>query len=169
MLEILVLTIFPGLLIVAAVGDLVTYRIPNWISAALVGLFAAAALAAGLDWMAIAIHVGVAVALLAIGMGLFALKLLGGGDAKLFAAIGLWLGFVALPIYLFWVTVAGGLLAASVLLFRKVSLPTNFAAPEWLVRLHNKQEGIPYGIAISAGALVALPNAIWFEHVTTAF
>ena len=169
MLEIFVLTIFPGLLIVAAVGDLLTYRIPNWISVALVGLFAVAALVAGLDWMAIAIHAGVAISLLVLGMGLFALKLLGGGDAKLFAAIGLWLGFAALPIYLFWVTVSGGLLAASVLLFRKVSLPTDFTAPEWLARLHNKQEGIPYGIAIAAGALLALPNAIWFEHVTTAF
>lgn len=169
MLEIIVLTIFPGLLIVAAVGDLLTYRIPNWISLALVCLFAISVLVAGLDWMVIAIHAGVAVALLAVGMGLFALKLLGGGDAKLLAAIGLWLGFTPLLPYLFWITVVGGLLAASVLLFRKLSFPTDFSAPAWLARLHNKQEGIPYGIAIAAGALLALPNAIWFGHVTTAF
>jgi len=168
-LEIIVLTIFPGLLVVAAVGDLLTYRIPNWISLALVCLFVIAALVAGLDWMVIAIHVGMALALLTVGMGLFALKLLGGGDAKIFAAIGLWLGFAALPPYLVWVTLSGGLLAASVLLFRKLSMSKSFSAPAWLARLHNKEEGIPYGIAIAAGALLALPDSIWFEYVTTVF
>ena len=166
LLELAVFTLFPGLLVIAAIGDLLTFRIPNWISLALIALFGVSAGLAGLDWMTLAIHLASGAALLAIGMGLFALRLLGGGDAKLLAAIGLWMGWVALPAYLVWVTMAGGALAAVVLLFRKTPLPENFDAPTWVSRLHSSHEGIPYGIAIGTGAMMALPHTVWFAALS---
>jgi prepilin peptidase CpaA len=169
LLELAVLTFFPGLLIIAALGDLVTYRIPNWLSVALIVLFGATAVGDGLEWMVVGAHAILALLLLLVGMGLFALRLLGGGDAKLLAATGLWMGWAALPAYLIWVTVTGGLLAAMVLTFRKIPMSEGFAAPKWVSRLHDPREGIPYGIAIASGALIALPSSIWFEKISSPF
>ncbi len=164
-LELAVLTLFPALLVVAAVGDLLTFRIPNWVPLALAGLFIGTGVLAGLGWEAFGLHAALAALLLLVGMGLFALNLLGGGDAKLLAAVGLWMGWAAMGAYLAWAAIAGGILALALLLFRKVNLPENLTPPPWIARLHSKQEGIPYGIALAAGALMALPQTIWFELV----
>lgn len=166
-LELAVLTIFPALLVVAAVGDLLTFRIPNWVSLALAGLFVVAGALAGIGWEAFGFHLALAAGLLLLGMGLFALNLLGGGDAKLLAAVGLWMGWAAMGPYLAWAAIAGGILAVLLLLFRKMTLPERLTAPPWVARLHSKHEGIPYGIALAAGALMALPQTIWFELVVT--
>jgi len=166
-LELAVLTIFPALLVVAAVGDLLTFRIPNWVSLALAGLFVVTGVLAGLGWEAFGFHVALAMMLLLVGMGLFALNLLGGGDAKLLAAVGLWMGWAAMGTYLVWAAIAGGILAVLLILFRKITLPERLTVPLWVARLHSKHEGIPYGIALAVGALMALPQTIWFELVVT--
>ena len=86
------LAVLPALAIVAALKDLTSMKIPNWISGLLVLAFFPAALLVGLSLPAIGIHVAIAVTALLIGLGLFALNLLGGGDVKLMAAACLWLG-----------------------------------------------------------------------------
>ena len=54
---------------------------------------------------------GLFVAALVAGMAMFALGWIGGGDAKLFAACGLWLGGAAIFPFLAWTAIAGGGLA----------------------------------------------------------
>jgi prepilin peptidase CpaA len=56
MIAILALAAFAGLLIYAACSDIASLTIPNWISLALVALFPVAALAAGLSFTDIGLH-----------------------------------------------------------------------------------------------------------------
>lgn len=70
-------------------NDLVSFKIPNWIPAALAAAFALAAALAAMPLGEIGWHALVCLAALVIGMGLFAGNLIGGGDAKLLAAAAL--------------------------------------------------------------------------------
>ena len=89
----LLLLIFPVLVITAALRDVTSYTIPNWISLALVAAFPVTALALGLPLNVIGLNLGVGATALAAGMGMFALGWIGGGDAKLLAAAALWIGW----------------------------------------------------------------------------
>jgi prepilin peptidase CpaA len=166
-LQVVILTIFPALLIIAAVSDLLTFKIPNWISFGLLGLFVVVAPFSGLSWLIVTSHLVLGVVLLLVGMVMFSMNLLGGGDAKLLAAVGLWTGWLALPVYLLWAAMVGGILALTLMMFRKAPLVAGMKATPWIARLHDEQAGIPYGIALSAGALIALPQTVWFALAVT--
>lgn len=149
---------FAALVILGAVWDSASYTIPNWISLALVALFAPAALTLGLGWAGAGLHLAVGAVALVVGMIMFALGWIGGGDAKLFAAAALWLGPIGGPPFLIGVGVAGGVLAAVLLILRSSAVrPTALLGPGWIARLAEPGAGIPYGVAIAAGALYALP------------
>jgi prepilin peptidase CpaA len=49
--------------------------------------------------------------------------------------------------------------------FRTVSLPEVLARQNWVQRLHQKDGGIPYGIALAAAALVVYPDTPWMKAV----
>ena len=160
LLQSLPLLVFPVLVIVAALRDAVSYAIPNWISLALVAGFALAAPVLGLPLPAVGLHLAIGAAALAAGMGMFAVGWIGGGDAKLFAASALWLGWPALLTYLAVTGLAGGLLAVSLLGLRSPYLrPYLVRGPAWFSRLAEPGENVPYGVAIALGALAAFPAA----------
>ncbi|HEY8618221.1 A24 family peptidase [Phenylobacterium sp.] len=150
--------VFPALVITAALRDAVSYTIPNWISLALLGAFPLAAVALGLPLPQVGMHAGVGFLALLAGMAMFALNWIGGGDAKLFAAAALWLGWPAVASFLLVTCVAGGALAMMLLSLRSVWLrPLVTGGPGWLNRLAQPGENVPYGVAICAGALAAFP------------
>jgi prepilin peptidase CpaA len=155
------LLVFPALVIVGAVRDLVSYRIPNWISLALLagfGLAAGAGLAAGLPLQVLGLNLGVGAAALAAGMAMFAAGWIGGGDAKLFAAAALWLGWPAAAAFVLVTGLAGGALALLLLSLRSpVVRPMALVGPAWMARLAEPGESAPYGVAIAVGALAAFP------------
>jgi prepilin peptidase CpaA len=153
----LLLGVMPALVIVAGLKDLTTMRIPNWISLLLIVFFFPAAFAMGLPPLTIAIHVGVAFAALVVGAGMFALRWIGGGDAKLMAAACLWLGLQGSGMFLLWTGVMGGLFCLTLLFARFHSRPYLAGAPGWVVHLMEPKGDIPYGVAIAAGALMAYP------------
>jgi prepilin peptidase CpaA len=156
-LTLALLGVMPALVIVAGLKDLTSMKIPNWISGLLVLFFLPAALAVGLAPIEIATHLGVAVAALAVGAGMFALRWIGGGDAKLMAAACLWLGLQGSGMFLLWTGVMGGLFCLALLFARFHSRPYLAGAPGWLVHLMEPKGDIPYGVAIAAGALMAYP------------
>jgi prepilin peptidase CpaA len=164
-LEIAVLTVMPGAVAFAAAMDMLTMKIPNRISVVLVLAFFPLALLAGLGWSQVGSHVAAGILLLAVGFGLFVGGWFGGGDAKLMAAIGLWVGFDALLAYLLYVAIAGGFLATFFWMVRSMPLPRVLLGEQWALRLHHKDGGIPYGIALAAGALVVFPQTVWFERL----
>jgi prepilin peptidase CpaA len=52
-------------------------------------------------------------------------------------------------------------------MFRRAPIAAAMAQTPWVTRLHDKQAGIPYGIALAAGALIALPQTVWFALAVT--
>jgi prepilin peptidase CpaA len=98
---------------------------------------------------------GGAVMLLA-GFVIFALRIMGGGDAKLAAALGFWVGFDHLFIFIFVWSLVGGL-QAILTLYLKWQKP--FEKPEaggWVDTAQKGGNHIPYGLALVAGAFAAL-------------
>ncbi|HYC74611.1 A24 family peptidase [Brevundimonas sp.] len=159
LLQLVLLAILPALVIVAGLKDLTSMKIPNWISGLLILGFFPAALLLGLGAVEIGMHVGVAVAALLIGMGLFALNFLGGGDVKLMAAACLWLGLSGSGVFVLATAVIGGLFSLALLVSRAWLQPYVGAGPGWFVQLMEPKGHIPYGVAIAAGALVAWPTS----------
>lgn len=157
MTSLIVFAPFIVLLVVAAGWDLATYTIPNLISVLLALGFALFAVAAGMSGWVVASHVAAGLVALVIGFLLFAFGYIGGGDAKVFAAIAAWIGLHDLPEYLLLATIFGGALTLGLLAARKLPLPAPLAARQWILRLHEPRGGIPYGIALSAGAIAILP------------
>ena len=146
------LLLFCALLVFGAISDLRTFEIPNFVSLWGGLLFLPAAFLAQLDAIAFAYHLLAAVLVLGVGFGLFAANLLGGGDVKVLSAVALWCGLGDLLPLLFWVAVAGGILAGILFLFRLARIPKWAASSDWLKNLHS-ETGVPYTVAITAGAL----------------
>jgi prepilin peptidase CpaA len=162
----LVLLTFPLLVIAAALRDLTSYTIPNWMPAALIAGFAVAAVALGLPWRLVAADLAVGLVGLVAAMAMFALRWIGGGDAKLFATAALWLGLTGAPTFLLVTGLAGGVLAVALLGLRSAPLQALVAAgPGWFRRLAEPGEGVPYGVAIALGALVAFPLSALGAHL----
>jgi prepilin peptidase CpaA len=159
----LVLFVVPALLAISAGWDLASYTIPNFLPAALLAVFILFALVAGVPLSGIGLHALAGLAGLAMGFALFAFGLIGGGDAKLFAAIMLWLGFDDLLDYVLMTSVFGGALAIVLIGLRNVPMPAALSGHAWLTRLHDPRLGIPYGVALAAGALVVFPHAEIFR------
>lgn len=151
---------FPILVIVGALRDLTSYTIPNWVSGLLILSFFPAAFALGLPLPTIGLNLSVGVVALLIGMVMFALNWIGGGDAKLFAAGALWLGWPACADYLIVTGLAGGVLTMALLSLRSPLLrPYVLTGPAWVHRLAEPKGDLPYGVAIAVGALVAFPGS----------
>jgi prepilin peptidase CpaA len=147
----------PALVIVAGLRDLTTMKIPNWISGLLVVLFFPTALIIGLSPVTVATNVGLAALALVVGAGMFALRWIGGGDAKLIAASCLWLGVAGSGMFLLYTGLMGGLFCLALLFARFHARPYLLDAPGWIVQLMEPRGDIPYGVAIAAGALMAYP------------
>lgn len=164
-LEFMLFLTFPAAMAFAAAMDLFTMTIPNRISIGLVLAFVVAAFVAPLGWTEIASHLAAGLLMLAIGIGMFALGWLGGGDAKLLAAAALWFGFEGLIQYLVMVSFAGGALALLVMGYRSLPLPLWLCRQDWAMRLHGKAGGIPYGVALAAAGLWLYPSTPWLHSL----
>jgi len=129
-------------LIAAAIEDAIRLRISNVTCVAvIVGAIVSMAVhgfSTGLWQNAV-----VFVAILAIGTALFSAGWLGGGDVKLFAALGLWVDLQAALGLVVAIMIAGGFLAAIYLVWWRVT------------RREKGRESrrLPYGLAILAGTL----------------
>lgn len=151
---------FPVLVTVAALKDLSSYIIPNWVSAALLIMFVPAAFFVGAPWGLVAQHAAVGGVALLLGMAMFALNWIGGGDAKLFSASALWLGLAGAPAYLFWTAIAGGVLTVGLLAVRRANTVLPVAGgPAWMHSLLSPKGDVPYGVALAAGAMLAFPQS----------
>jgi prepilin peptidase CpaA len=160
--DILILTVFPAAMAVAAINDFFTMMVPNRLALGLVVLFFPVAYLAGLGLADIGLHAALAIALLALALVLFEFNWIGGGDAKLFAATSLWLGPEAILPYAIYAALIGGALTLLIMFWRRRPLPATFASVNWLERLHSQKEGVPYGIALgAAGMLAYLDTPFW--------
>jgi prepilin peptidase CpaA len=164
-LDIARLLLFPALMAFAAASDLFTMTISNRVSLALLGGFLGLAVLSGMGLHDILLHAGAGAAVLAVAFACFAFGWIGGGDAKLAAAAALWFGFAHLLDYLVYASLFGGALTLLLLQFRQWPLPYSLGSQAWLLKLHAKDTGIPYGIALAIGALMIYPETDWIKAV----
>ena len=167
-LDVARLLLFPALMAFAAATDLFTMTISNRVSLALAAGFLLLALASGMGFSELLQHLGAGAAVLTMAFACFAMGWVGGGDAKVAAAAALWFGFGHLLNYLLYASLFGGALTLLLLQFRQWPLPYALAGQSWLLRLHAKESGIPYGIALAIGALVVYPETEWIKSVDLA-
>ncbi|MEE2690499.1 MAG: prepilin peptidase [Pseudomonadota bacterium] len=159
----LILAVFPAALLIAAANDLYEFKIPNWISLTLIAAYVAGAAALGAPWQTLVEGLLVGAAALTIGFALFALRIFGGGDAKLLAAVAPWIGAAGMLSFLFNVAFAGGVLAVALILFRKTPALPIYAQAPWIMRLHSRPKDIPYAVAIAAGGLLSFSKTPYFQ------
>lgn len=161
MSDVIRLVLFPALMAFAASSDLLTMTISNRLSLALAGGFFLLALVTGMTIHAVAMHLAAGAVVLVIAFIFFSQGWIGGGDAKLAAATAMWFGFDHLIDYFLYASVFGGALTLMILQFRKLPLPAVFARQGWILRLHEADAGVPYGIALAAAALAVYPKTGW--------
>jgi prepilin peptidase CpaA len=159
------LLLFPALMAFAASSDLLTMTISNRISLALAGGFVLLALVTGMPLATIGMHCAAAGLVLAAAFTCFTFGWIGGGDAKLATATALWFGFDYLFDYLVYASLFGGVLTVLLIQFRLLPLPAVLARQKWILRLHEKGGGVPYGIALAAAALAVYPHTGWLSYL----
>ena len=164
-LDVARLLFFPALMAFAAASDLFTMTISNRVSLALAAGFLALALASGMTPSDILLHLAAGSVVLVGAFACFAFGWIGGGDAKVAASAALWFGFAHLLNYLLYASLFGGVLTLLLLQFRQWPLPYALAGQVWLLKLHAKESGIPYGIALAVGALLVYPETEWIRAV----
>jgi prepilin peptidase CpaA len=162
------LLLFPALMAFAAASDLFTMTISNRVSLALLAGFLMLAVLGGMGLHELLMHLAAGASLLVIAFACFTFGWIGGGDAKVASAAALWFGFPHLMNYLLYASLFGGALTLLLLQFRQWPLPYQLAGQQWLTRLHAKESGIPYGIALAIGALMIYPETDWIKAVDLA-
>lgn len=158
--EMMLATLFFGLLLLAVVHDVGSLRIPNRISAAIAALYPVHVATASLpvDWPG---AVAVAVIVFAAGALAFAFGLIGGGDVKLLAAVALWVGPARSCEFLVLTALLGGVLAL-------------FMLSRWRLACAGIADGIgaaglrdallrpfiPYGVAIALAGVLSVHETL---------
>ncbi|MEZ5920986.1 MAG: prepilin peptidase [Parvularculaceae bacterium] len=163
MASLILLSAFPAALIIAALNDVYEFKIPNWTSITLIVSYIVAGVSLGASFHIMSEGLLLGCAALAVGFALFALKYLGGGDAKLLAAAAPWIGLSGLGSFIIYVAFSGAALAAFLLVFRNMPALPFYASHPWLMRLHERPRDMPYGVAIAAGALLSFPQTPFFQ------
>jgi prepilin peptidase CpaA len=94
---------------------------------------------------------------------LFTAKAIGAGDSKLCTAFALWTGLSSLGPYLFYMAIAGLVLGLSTkYIAHKKPFPAAVAG-SWIGNAQEGKLGVPYGIAIAFGAVIALLDMGFFS------
>jgi prepilin peptidase CpaA len=160
-----ILVIFPLCMAMAAFSDLLTMTIPNRLSVILLTAFVAIAPLSGISAYDFLLHFGAAAATFGFCFALFALGIMGGGDAKILTASAVWFGFTeSLLVYIVYVGIFGGFLSLIVLMLRanhNLIIVSRLPVPQTM--LHAKK--VPYGIAIGAAAFAAYPGSPLVQSV----
>src|SRR6185295_10332242 len=154
-----------GITVAAAIVDVASYRIPNMLVLAVAALFVVVALINfnTVDWLS---HIAAGIVMLGAGVFLYGIRQMGAGDAKLLAALALWSAITGLVPLLFFVSVCGliGMLAIVLLRIFVPRFQPSLVEKGSLPRVLKKGQGIPYGIGIAPGAIIAsfyFPPYLW--------
>ncbi len=136
------------LLLMAAWTDIKTRTISNELNATIALLAIVFWWIAGESlWPDVAMRIAVALLVFGVGVGLFLLRMMGGGDVKMIGALALWLPINALFAMLTVMALAGGAISIGILVRQKFR--PNEARPE-----------VPYGVAIAIGGIWVIANGL---------
>lgn len=161
LLFIMILTV---LMLMVMITDFTRFLIPNKLVLAVLAVYPLMLLLVHFrpDWYW---DIAIALAMLAVGFALFALRLMGGGDIKLLFACSLFVGKKAFLPFVIGVALWGGALALG-LLFARELVPFIYAKlgkkPDSIPRVFTAGQPAPYGLAIAASFLWLL----WSGEIT---
>lgn len=159
-----ILVIFPFAMANAAVSDLFSMTIANRVSVILVAAFLVIAPMTGMPLFQIGMHVAAMLLVLSVCFTLFAVGQMGGGDAKLMSATALWFGLTMnLAVYFVVASFLGGILTLMILRFRASNVTVYTGKVDFLHRMANPKEKIPYGIALGTAGLLLYPETPLME------
>lgn len=160
MLEAVIFVVFPFCMAFAAVSDMLSMTIANRVSVVLVVAFAIVAPFTGMDWATYGLHFAAGGLVLAVTFVLFAMGGMGGGDAKLLTATSVWMG-LGMPLlgYLVVTTFIGGALTIMILTYRGSPLAVYTGGNPFLRHFADETKGVPYGVALGIGGLLAFPES----------
>jgi prepilin peptidase CpaA len=157
------LLVFAGFMVWAGVGDVRSFKITNKLNVAIAAAFVVLAVPMGMGWLEIFGHVKVAAITLAITLSMFFIGIFGGGDAKMAGATALWLGPTAMIPFIYFTALSGGVLVLILIIGRRLAKAYGLPrSPKWARRMLRRHSAVPYGVALGIGALIAVPNAVWF-------
>jgi prepilin peptidase CpaA len=155
------ISLFATLMIIAGIGDALSLRIPNLLNQIIFISFFPLAWAAGMPLELLGLHFLTCIVLLVVGFLFFTANVIGGGDAKLLATSGLWIGPMQAAPFLIQTVVAGGVLAAIVLIGTRISSSwQNYNGP-FSSKIAGLHPQIPYGYAFAIGAILVFPKTWW--------
>ncbi|WP_394691250.1 prepilin peptidase [Hoeflea sp.] len=160
MVEAAIFIVLPLCLAMAAFTDILTMKIPNRVSVILALSFFVVAPLSGMDLVTFGWSIVAALMVFTACFALFAVNVMGGGDAKILSAAALWYGFSTdLVAFLGFTGIYGGLLAFVVLVIRanqNILLVSPVPIP---MHFFKNRAGIPYGVAIGAAAFSTFPQS----------
>lgn len=134
--------------LLASAIDLKHRRLPNWLCVA-TGLAGLGFAAAGGGWLVAGSHALHALIVLVVGIGLYAIKWFGAGDAKFWAGIAAWFPLAKAPLLLVSVAIGSVMLVLVWFVLRRL-------LGRKAVKDGRSSGGeLPFGIAISVGAAMA--------------
>lgn len=161
-----VAAVFPGLMALSASMDLMTMTIPNAIPLTLALGYLGLSAALGLPAETVVFGLACGLAVFGVAFFMFCRDWVGGGDAKLAAAIALWLGWGGVLGFAVAASIFGGLLTLVILAVRTQPLPEALARQTWIARLLRPGSGVPYGIALAAAGVIQFPHSpLWLAAV----
>jgi len=166
LLSFIMLTVFGATMLVTVYKDATTMTIPNWVSLLVLGSFFVLLPFVWQGGANFGEHMASGLILFVLGFFLFAMGWLGGGDAKLMAAIAVWWTFPDLLVFVGYTTVAGGILGIFVLAGRKY-VPAQIITLPWMHKMFREETHIPYGLALAVGALATLPQSDIFLYAAS--
>jgi prepilin peptidase CpaA len=141
-----------------AVVDVRTRRLPNRVVLTIGVLFLIDALVVNMSIRNVVMHLLLAFSVFVVCAGLFAAKMLGGGDAKLAAVIFLWAGPNLWLPALTLISVIGTLVSLVSLATRNIN-PDERSALMRALAMFSSWRGVPYGVALAlgGGSVIILP------------
>lgn len=154
----------------AAWSDVRGMVIPNNYSLIIIAAFAVAAgavyfLAKGVFFDDLMGNLITGAAVFVVTFALFSFKIIGGGDAKLFTAFSFWCGSAALASFTIYTALIGallGLVSLAILRFKPFKNPVPGG---WVARLQEGDRAVPYGVAITVGAILAFRDLGYLDLV----
>ena len=143
----LVVLAYAGLLAAAAICDLRRFIIPDAVTVGLLGLWPIWVVLNGAG--PVGFTVLGAAAIFVLGFVFYSFGFMGGGDVKLMTVLALWAEPAGLPVFIFFTSLAGGLLSLYwILPLRRLMAPVI----GWTAGQSDNTH-IPYGVAIAVGGL----------------
>ncbi len=156
--------------VLAGLSDMRGMTIPNMYSVIIIGAFVVCYLVLSLGgrddvFSSLMSHGIGGLVIFVITLIMFTTKIWGGGDAKLATAFAFWMGLKGLIAFVFYVSVAGGLLGLLALALKKWK-PFRIKKGQkdtWIARVQRGENKVPYGVAIVIGALASFLEIGYFD------